>query len=225
MSTFFLILGILFLPLCISQRLRGCTLKSVFLKCTVSLLFIAVAVFARSSSALAPFLILGLVFALLGDIWLDLKDVYPENDTAFTNAGFLVFGISHILYIAGLLVQYGTGPYLIASFLLAAAAAAFVGCYLAKPLNLHYGDMKRVILVYGFLMFSTVFVSGAQLIATGGGPAIVLFFIGSVLFAISDLILNRTYFGVGKDRGVDIIGNYVFYYAAQFLIAFSLVFL
>ena len=48
---------------------------------------------------------------------------------------------------------------------------------------------------------------------------------GGVLFAISDLILSGTYFGIGKTRAVDLISNTVTYYAAQYLIAFSLIFI
>ena len=55
--------------------------------------------------------------------------------------------------------------------------------------------------------------------------ALMLFFIGSVLFALSDLVLSGTYFGVGKERPVDIASNYILYYAGQFLIALSLAFL
>ena len=51
-----------------------------------------------------------------------------------------------------------------------------------------------------------------------------IIFIGSILFALSDLVLSGTYFG-GKERPVDIILNYLTYYPAQFLIAFSLLFL
>ena len=51
-----------------------------------------------------------------------------------------------------------------------------------------------------------------------------LIFIGSILFALSDLVLSGTYFG-GKERPVDIILNYLTYYPAQFLIALSLLFL
>ena len=52
-----------------------------------------------------------------------------------------------------------------------------------------------------------------------------LLFIGGVFFAISDLILSGTYFGVGKERPIDLTLNYITYYTAQFLIASALVFL
>ena len=222
MSLALLVLGLIALGLYIPEKLRGYTVKALLKKSIVSLLFIAVAVAARSSASLAPFVILGLVFGLSGDIWLDLKYVFPSHDSPFTYAGFTVFGIGHILYVTGLLIQYGTGRYLIASFALAAAAAGFVAAT-EKPMKLVYGRMKPVVLVYAFLLFSTVFVSGGLLL-THGGSTLLYFFIGSVLFAVSDLILSGTYFGTGKERPVDIISNYLFYYGGQFLIAYSLVF-
>ena len=50
----------------------------------------------------------------------------------------------------------------------------------------------------------------------------VMMLIGGVLFAISDLVLSRTYFGEGHETPIDFILNYIFYYSAQFVIALSL---
>jgi hypothetical protein len=49
--------------------------------------------------------------------------------------------------------------------------------------------------------------------------------VGGVLFAVSDLVLSGTYFGKGHERPIDFILNYLTYYGAQFVIAFSLMFL
>ena len=223
MSMIFLILGMTALAFYIPEKLRGYTLKAVFRKSIVSVLFIAVAVSAGASGRLPVFVILGLVCGLLGDIWLDLKYVFPLHDEPFTYAGFISFGIGHILYVTGLLLQYGTGKYLPLSFVLAAAAAGLVSV-LEGPMKLVYGKMKPVVLVYGFLLFSSVFVSGGLLLSEGG-LTLLLFFAGSVLFAVSDLILSGTYFGKGKDTAPYIISNYLFYYGGQFLIAYALVFL
>ena len=222
MSKYLLILGAAALAHYIPEKLRGYTVKAVLLKSIVSVLFIATAIAAGSKAPMAPFVILGLVFGLLGDIWLDLKYVYPAQDEIFTYAGFSVFGIGHILYVAGMLIQFGGGLFLVVSFALAAVAAGLV-LATEKPMKLNYGKMRPVVLIYGFLLFSTVFVSGGLLLARGG-TALWLLFIGGALFAISDLVLSGTYFGVGKERPVDIISNYIFYYAGQFLIAYSLVF-
>ena len=53
---------------------------------------------------------------------------------------------------------------------------------------------------------------------------LLMLFIGGISFALSDLVLSGTYFGKGKDRPIDLILNYIFYYGAQFTIAFSLFF-
>ena len=223
MCTILLILGAVALTLYIPEKIKGYTVKAVFKKSIVSFLFIAVAVAAGSVSRLSQFVIMGLVCGILGDIWLDLKYVYPDHDDTYTYYGFSVFGIGHIFFCAGLIIQYGRGPFLIASFVLAAIIAAG-NDLLAKPLKLEFGKMRPVVLIYAFLLFCTVFVSGAQLLRHGG-TALWLFFIGSVIFAVSDMILSGTYFGEGKERPVDIIGNYICYYAGQFLIAYSLSFI
>ena len=54
---------------------------------------------------------------------------------------------------------------------------------------------------------------------------LMLIFIGGVLFAVSDLILNMTYFAEGHEKPFDIISNSITYYAAQFLIALAILFL
>ena len=223
MSLIILILGMIALAFYIPEKLRGYTLKAVFRKSIVSVLFIAVAVSAGASGRLPVFVILGLVCGLLGDIWLDLKYVFSLHDEPFTYAGFISFGIGHILYVTGLLLQYGTGKYLPLSFVLAAAAAGLVSV-LEGPMKLVYGKMKPIVLAYGFLLFSSVFVSGGLLLSEGG-RTLLAFFAGSVLFAVSDLILSGTYFGKGKDTALYIISNYLFYYGGQFLIAYALVFL
>lgn len=223
MSLALLVLGFIALGWYIPEKLRGYTVNALLKKSLVSLLFICVAAAAASSAPLAPFVILGLVFGLCGDIWLDLKYVFPSHDKPFTYAGFTVFGIGHILYVTGLLIQFGTGRFLFVSLILAAVAAGLISAT-EKPMKLVYGPMKPVVLLYGFLLFSTVFVSGGLLL-TQGGRTLLLFSVGSVLFAVSDLILSGTYFGVGKERPADIISNYLFYYCGQFLIAYTLVFI
>ena len=54
---------------------------------------------------------------------------------------------------------------------------------------------------------------------------LMMVFIGGVLFAISDLILNMTYFGQGHEKPFDIISNSITYYAAQFIIALAILFM
>lgn len=173
-------------------------------------------------------MILGLLFGLLGDIWLDLKFVYPADDRAYTYAGFLSFGIGHVLYIAGMLLSYppaGKPLYALLPLLLA-VLLSLGNALLEKPMKLSYGSMKPTVILYGVLLFSTLLIAGGlALYAHWQNRALNLIFAGGLLFALSDLILSGTYFGTGKDRPVDIALNYLSYYPAQFLIASSLLFL
>ena len=64
------------LVLYIREKLVSYSVKAVLLKSVVSVLFITVAVlgwYLSTRGILGIFIIIGLTFGLLGDIWLDLK--------------------------------------------------------------------------------------------------------------------------------------------------------
>ena len=218
----------------VREKIRAYSVKALLLKALVSVLFVAVAVYGafRSAAApralLCPFVLLGLVFGLLGDIWLDLKYVFPEKDEPFTYAGFYSFAVGHVLFLCGMLSVYfpdGKPLYVILPFI-GAALMSVGNLVLEKPMKLRFGKLKPTVLLYGVLLFSTLLVSGSLALCYGWRETpLNLIFAGAVLFALSDLILSGTYFGVGKDRPVDIILNYLTYYPAQFLIASALLFL
>ena len=128
-----LVIGAIALLLYIREKIRAYTLKAVFLKTFVSVCFIAVAVcgwYASSASygllSFGIFIVLGLLFGLLGDIWLDLKYVYPAQDDPFTYAGFASFAIGHVLFISGMLLRYHPTNvlYVILPFVLATLVSA-----------------------------------------------------------------------------------------------------
>lgn len=230
-----LICGAAALALFLREKLRGPTLRAAIWKSVTSALFVAVAVSAWVHAAaggtlpvLGAFVVPGLVFGLMGDIWLDLKFVYPHDDAPLTYAGFATFGVGHILYQLGLLFQYyihGRPGWVLVPMGLALLLT--VGnVALEKPMKLRFGTMKPVVLAYGFLLFLSVLLSGSlALLHQWKETALNLFFAGAVLFALSDLVLSGTYFGEGKDRPVDIVMNYLTYFPAQFLIALSLAFI
>ena len=228
----FMVCGAITLALYLREKIRARSLNAAILKSVVSVFFIATAVsgwFYAAAGGRLPvfgaFVVPGLVFGLMGDIWLDLKFVYPADDAPLTYAGFATFGVGHILYQLGLLLQfYVHGKPLFALAPMGLALLLTLGnLALEKPMKLSFGRMKPVVIAYGFLLFLTVLLSGSlALLHQWAVPTLNLFFAGSVLFAVSDLVLSGTYFGVGKDRPIDLTLNYLTYYPAQFLIAFSL---
>ncbi len=249
-----LVCGAAALALFLREKLRGPSLKAALCKSAVSAIFVALACcawfrawFGASTGGanlpiLGAFVVPGLVFGLMGDIWLDLKYVYPADDGILTYAGFAAFGIGHILYQLGLILQYyvqgvvSSGPFIQflspdkPGFVLVPMGLALLlsagNVLMEKPMKLRFGQMRPVVAAYGFLLFFTVLLSGSLALMHGWGEtALNMFFAGSVLFAASDLVLSGTYFGEGKDRPVDIVLNYLTYYPAQYLIAFSLAFI
>lgn len=227
--------GAVFLVWYICEKIKARSLKAVFVKSVVSVLFLAVGAcgwyLSARAGSLSPtgiFVQLGLLCGLLGDLWLDLKYVYPQQDDAYTYIGMGVFGVGHILYIIGLLLQYypkGKPLFVIVPIVLAAAVSAG-NLLLEKPMRLQYGKMKPIVFAYGVCLFSAVAVSGSLALHCGWQETTLdLFFAGTILFAISDVILSGTYWGQGKDRPVDLALNYLTYYPAQYLIAVSLLFI
>ena len=222
------VIGLAFLLMYLPEKIRGASVRGLLLKSAVSFFFIAVAIAAAASSKAeyGYFVIGGLVCGLLGDLWLDLKFVYPESDEAYTRPGFLAFAAGHALFIAGMLKSFGTLPVLWGlGAILAAVVIGFAAVFLAPLLGQDYGKYKGISLFYAPFLFGTTTFAAALSLYTGfAHPTLTLMLIGGVLFALSDLVLGGTYFGKGHDKPIDYILNYAFYYGAQFLIAWSVLF-
>lgn len=213
----------------IEEKIKKYCIYETIIKAILSVLFLAVAAVAMTVSHAGVFgilVLMGLVFGLLGDIWLDLKFVYPDDDTIYTYAGFIVFAVGHILFLTGLYLCYADFSRPLYLIIPAVIGIAFgIGNVKAGPLmKLDFGKFKLITGIYGAIL--TTFAATSGSLALMHGFACVnlnVMFIGSVLFMLSDLVLSGTYFG-GKERKVDIILNYLFYYSAQFIIALSLLY-
>lgn len=214
-------------------RVKEGGVKAALIKALASTLFVgtgcaaAASVLGSDNFSFALFVIMGLVLGLMGDIWLDLKWVYPNDNDIFTFAGFGAFMIGHFLFIAGLFKHYAdfSQPlYIVIPAVLALVLAIGV-IVLEKPMKMVYGKFKAITGVYGFVLAFMTFLSGSLAIMNDFKAMTLNFmFVGGVFFLLSDLILSGTYFGEGKRRPVDIITNHVSYYAAQFVIASAILF-
>lgn len=226
-----LVLGAIALVIYLCEKCRRYSLKGVLIKTIVSLFFVLVAITAtiqNPNHTLNGFIIFGLVLGLLGDIWLDLKYVYPKDDKVYTYAGFIVFGLGHIFMVVGLLLEFFVGGNYLYFLIPIGGSILFTvaNFVLAKPLKLDFKDMKVIVGIYAFLLAMNPATALLICIHTGWQSVTpIMIFAGGISFAISDLVLSGTYFGKGKERPIDFILNYLTYYGAQFTIAFSLMFL
>ena len=226
----FPVLGLIFLIFFLINRINMPSGISLIFKTLTSVCFVAFAFCgvwsSEGSKGFSLLVLAGLFCGLLGDIWLDLKWNCPEDDTLYTFAGFWSFAAGHCFFIAALLIFIWKGSgilWMLVPLILAAAIGYVIG--IAGPvMHLDYGIFQKITMLYGALLTGTTLISLSLLIRSGfSDKRLWLFFIGSVLFLLSDLVLSGTYFGKGKNRPADIIVNHVLYYAAQFLIAGSLI--
>ena len=224
-----LALGILCTVYYVSEKLKAYSVKATILKSICSVFFIAI---AASSSVLNPtgayaaLMILGLLFGLLGDIWLDLKFVYPDDDSIYTYAGFTVFGVGHVFFLSALLLRFAdfSKPWYLIVPLTIGLIVGFGAIAIAPIMKLDYGKFANITKAYGSLLGAFAALSGSLAIMNGfKNASLDIMFIGAVSFLLSDLVLSGTYFG-GKERPIDIKLNYIFYYGGQFLIALSLLY-
>ena len=224
-------LGAIALVFYLLEKCKRYSLKGVLLKTVVSLLFIATALagtFQNQGHSLSIFVIAGLILGLLGDIFLDLKYVYPTDDKLYTFAGFFVFGIGHILFATGMMLEFFIDANVLYFLIPLGGSLLFViiNLLLEKPLKNNFGDLKIIVSIYAFLLAMNPLTSLMLCIITGfSNVTLLMLFIGGVLFDVSDLLLSGTYFGEGHEKPIDFILNYLTYYSAQFIIAFAIFFL
>lgn len=231
----FLALGMIALTVFVVLKCKGYSLKVAFAKSVASLLFVLTAL---ASTSLANsdsehyrffyFVVAGLILGMLGDIWLDLKHVYKEDDSTFLYFGFASFMIGHIVYISGLVICFmdRERPLYVIIPAVAAILCGLLFTSLDKLMHLNYGKHKLVATIYCMILLCMMFEAVSLSIMTNfANMTLVLMAVGGLLFLISDLILSGTYFGEGKERRIDLAANSITYYFAQFMIASSLIFI
>ncbi|MCD7819594.1 MAG: lysoplasmalogenase [Lachnospiraceae bacterium] len=219
-----LLIGFLYLILLIALRTRGASWQATVIKSFTSffyLMTLGTAVLAEGFHyQYAAFIGGGLLLGLLGDIWLDLKYLYPLDSDIWTMMGFLVFLVGHFFYLGAVGSVAGLQPAALAVGIVGALAAVAFILLGEKPMNLQYGKFKTISTAYGaVLFFMAAYTLGCAFLLRNLG--LLIMGIGGVLFLLSDLVLSCIYFGEGNDRPIFIALNYIFYYVGQYMIASS----
>ena len=168
--------------------------------------------------------VIGLLFGMIGDIYLDLK-VLQDNDTIYLNTGMASFTLGHICYFSAFsifAVQHRIDLLLPILLGVGIALVLSAGTMLSsKKLGLDFGKFYWQGAGYAFILnFMMVF---TLILAIMGASWIV--FIGLLLFLASDLVLSMQYFG-GKIASKPLIAiNHGLYYAAQLMILLFIILL
>lgn len=222
-----LVFGIICTCIFIYKREANSSHFALLLKTSSSMLFIMTAIFAvyynKGDMRYGLLIALGLVFSMLGDIWLDLKWIYPRDIRYYLYGGFVFFLLGHVCYTSALGLSNGMTvleflPCLIPPLIVS------LGTQLAsKPMKLDFTGYKFIVSLYTFFLVMTLSVSTVLAVKTGATSQIMMA-VGAFLFFLSDLILSNTYFGVDKVSKPYIASNHALYYAGQFLIAMSVFF-
>ena len=94
-------LGSIFTCLFIYGKLTNYSWRTTMLKTIDSLLFLALGIylfFYKGQPNVGIFIVLGLVFGLLGDVALAFKRIAKSKDKFFTLLGMVMFIIGHIFF-------------------------------------------------------------------------------------------------------------------------------
>ena len=227
-----IVLGTISASFFIYKKVKNYDIKAVMIKTLTSFLFVVVGAFCFYASDRHPigiFVIVGLVLGMLGDVFLGLKHVYKADSSLFTKAGFVCFASGHIVYVIGMFSEFFTPNSSFLYILLPLVAALLLGfilVFMEKPWKLDYGSMRKIIFIYGFLLFSSPCSALSLSILHNFSVVPLAMLMGAgFLFTTSDLLLCGTYFGENRDTPINNIINSVTYYLAQYAIAFSLFFL
>jgi uncharacterized membrane protein YhhN len=220
-------LGAIALTLFLIARDRKGSVKALLLKTIASFFFIAVAFasfMVNSSQSVAIFFMLimmGLICGLIGDILLDLKIMYKESSSLYHHGGMVAFLVGHLFYLTALIIYFGFNwiPLVIALVL-----AIIIACVSKFILKFNFAEHTVNTYAYSFTLSYMMTQACYAAITQGFTASTILLAVGAILFLLSDLVLVMTYYD-NKDSRPFIAVNHILYYAAQFTIALSILYL
>ena len=227
-------LGIIAASIFIVSKVVNYSFKTIIFKGIASLFFVALGVvcFCLNSNGyffFKLFTVIGLFFGFLGDVFLGFKYVNEKNKKLWILLGLFAFAIGHILYFSGLFIDFYESGNALPFVLSFGTPFVTIVIYIliSRKLGIRF-EKKMLIFVLFYLYCLFAMLSTSLYIGFLHGFSkvmFVMFFIGAVFFASSDFMLAGAYFKEGKrPKAYNAIYS-ILYYAAQFIIAFSIFFL
>ncbi|MBR1762881.1 MAG: hypothetical protein IJ731_05910 [Eubacterium sp.] len=211
------------------KRAKGFSISNLMLKSVSSLCYLLTAVFALISNPTAntygSLIIFGGALGLVGDILLDLKGIYKKDESSYLKGGFLFFLAGHLFYSASVIYSIKLKWWIILICVAASFLFSFLNLALSKFIKVHFGAYRTIVFIYTVFLALTLFLSVAAAIVSNFAKGYVILSIGAVLFTLSDAILSNTFFGRNKENALYFFTNHFSYYAGQYLIAASILFM
>lgn len=205
----------------IETELAGNMKKAVILKGAASLCFVLLGAFcyAKNPTSFGVPVLIGLVLGMVGDIFLNMRNIYEDDRSKKAFAiGIVAFIAGHFLYIAALIGQ--NTSIVLPSVLITAVLSVISIPLLIKQVTAPSMGLRifgYVYLVIVILMFSC---AAVLLFKDGATIRNKLFAIGAFLFMVSDFIMICYTFG--KKLPMLRRTNLILYYVGQILIALCL---
>lgn len=163
------------------------------------------------------FVISGLLFGLVGDVMLGIKEIAPKFKSKLVPLGTGFFLINHILFIMAFISLSGFSP--VPLFFAFAGLAFAIGIMVGTKMKVNALLTILLPVYYTFLTYKMT--SAAYLLKYHFSPAGIMVFLGTVLFLISDTCLGLLYFTPVKKKNLFVTVELSTYYPAQILLALS----
>ena len=216
----------LLIPLCLVlaglflwQESKKNYVPAVILKGLASVCFVLLGFLLKNGSRTANLIAAGLLLGCVADVLLNLRYVFEKKGQLIFLVGILVFLSGHVLY-------------LIAVMGMAASPWICVGIGVVLTALLMVWIFRRITAKAAFKIFGVVYIGAIVLLNVVACSNLVcspsaftaVFFAGSLLFLVSDIVLILNTFGKETRQSLRVT-NIALYYVGQLLIALSLQFL
>ena len=232
-STFYyalLAIGITATIVFLVLRVKKGGIAALYAKAIASCCFIATALAAMNRNRVflefGTLILAGLILGMLGDIWLDLKWIYLQDKNSYLYAGFISFLLGHLCFITAIFRSAPWNSFSIIMSIVLALVIGLIAILMEKPLKMKYGKFKLIVFLYSCTLALTMTSSMMTAYITKFKlSAWIVMSVGALLFLLSDLVLSGMYFGENKNTKGNIILNHTLYYAAQFCMAATILFI
>lgn len=232
-STFYYVLlaiGITATVVFLVLRVKKGGIAALYAKAIASCCFIATALAAMNRNRVflefGTLILAGLILGMLGDIWLDLKWIYLQDKNSYLYAGFISFLLGHLCFITAIFRSAPWNSFSIIMSIVLALVIGVIAILMEKPLKMKYGKFKLIVFLYSCTLALTMTSSMMTAYITKFKlSAWIVMSVGALLFLLSDLVLSGMYFGENKNTKGNIILNHTLYYAAQFCMAATILFI